>query len=160
GTCRVRGVFAPTPGAAGPLTLLGSRTRVSPAAEPYVETADDQRFVTDQGPVQSIATSSGQNDAGVFQLDFDQDRYLPFERCGAVSRWRFELPRQFRSFDYGSITDLVLHLRYTARDGGETLRAAAAGNLRALLRQASEAGSLVRTLSLRRDFPSEWHRLT
>jgi hypothetical protein len=153
-------VVGPYTSVAGTLTLLDSRTRVSTAVEPYPEVADDPRFVADHGPVQSIATSTGQNDAGVFELDFNQARYLPFERCGAVSRWRFELPREFRTFDYRTITDLVLHLRYTARDGGEALRTAASGSLRSLLHQASEAGSLVRTLSLRRDFPSEWHRLT
>ncbi|WP_156725213.1 Tc toxin subunit A-related protein [Streptomyces apocyni] len=33
----------------------------------------------------------GQNDSGVFALDFHEDSYLSFERAGAISRWRLEL---------------------------------------------------------------------
>lgn len=153
-------VVGPYTSIAGTLTLLGSRTRVTSAADGYAEATDDQRFVIDQGPVQSISTSTGLNDAGTFQFDFNQDEYLPFEFYGAISRWRFELPREIRPFDYGTISEFRLHLDYTSRDGGEALTAAANDNLRGLLRQASETGSLVRTLSLRRDFPSQWHRLT
>jgi hypothetical protein len=28
------------------------------------------------------------------------------------------MPARFPQFDYGSISDVMLHLRYTARDGG------------------------------------------
>ena len=45
----------------------------------------------------------------------------PFEGAGAVSRWRLALPHEFRAFDYGTISDVVVHLRYTARDGGQML---------------------------------------
>ncbi len=153
-------VVGPYRSAAGTLTLLASRTRVSAAPRPYAETADDPRFVVEQGGVQSIATSSGQNDAGLFELDFRDERYLPFERLGAISRWRFELPYDFRPFDYRTISDLILHVRYTARDGGRPLADAATANLRALLASAAQTGALVRTISMRRQHPTEWHRLT
>jgi hypothetical protein len=41
--------------------------------------------------MQSIATSSGQADSGLFELNFRDERYLPFEGAGAISRWRLEL---------------------------------------------------------------------
>ena len=51
-------------------------------------------------PVQSIATSNAQNDAGVFELNFRDERYLPFEGAGAISDWSLELfsdlPRTIR----------------------------------------------------------------
>jgi len=152
--------LGPYRSAAGTLTLLASRTRVSAAPRPYTEAQDDPRFVAEPGGVQSIATSSGQNDAGLFELDFRDERYLPFERFGAISRWRFQLPSDFRPFDYRTISDLILHVRYTARDGGRPLADAATSNLRALLASAAQTGTLVRTISMRRQRPSEWHRLT
>jgi hypothetical protein len=144
---------------AGTLTLVSSRTRISAAPRPYAQAQDDPRFVVELGGVQSIATSSGQNDSGLFELDFRDERYLPFERFGAISRWRFELPSDFRPFDYRTISDLILHVRYTARDGGRPLGDAATANLRALLAAAAQTGDLVRTISMRRQRPSEWHRL-
>ena len=32
--------------------------------------------------------------------------------------WRLELPNAYRQFDYNTITDIVMTLKYTARDGG------------------------------------------
>ena len=40
--------------------------------------------------IQAIATSTGQNDAGLFELNFRDERYLPFEGAGAISQWRLE----------------------------------------------------------------------
>ncbi|WP_432825049.1 neuraminidase-like domain-containing protein [Dactylosporangium sp. CA-092794] len=153
-------VVGPYRSVAGTLTLLGSRTRVGAGARPYAEGTDDPRFLVESGPVQSIATSTAQSDPGLFELNFRDELYLPFERCGAISRWRFELPRDFRAFDYQTISDLILHVRYTARDGGESLGTAATEALRSLLGSAALTGGLVRTISLRRQVPSVWHRLT
>ena len=52
---------------------------------------EDTRFRHDLVGIQSIATSSGEQDAGLFELRFGDDRYLPFEGGGIVSRWRLEL---------------------------------------------------------------------
>ena len=72
--------------------------------------------LADWVPLQSIATSSGQNDSGVFQLDFRDERYLPFEgvHLHSDTTWRFQLNNQFRSFDYDTISDVILHVSYTA----------------------------------------------
>ena len=35
--------------------------------------------------------------------------------------WK-ELPTGVRQFDYDTITDVILHMRYTAREGGGLLR--------------------------------------
>ncbi len=44
---------------------------------------------------QQIATSSGSNDSGLFNVSFDYDaRYLPFEGTGAVSDWELEIGLQ------------------------------------------------------------------
>ncbi|MEU3690568.1 neuraminidase-like domain-containing protein [Streptomyces narbonensis] len=158
-------VVGPYMGVSGTLTLLGNRVRTTTTGgSEYPERTDenDPRFVRDLVPIQSIATSGGQNDSGMFELDFRDDRYLPFEGAGAVSRWRFELPKDFRQFDYESISDLILHLRYTARDGGAPLRTKAVDSLRAAFSgQNAEPGApapLTRMISVRHEFPDAWHR--
>ena len=119
------------------LTLLSSRVRVTPlCASGYAaKPADsDARFHYEIGSVQSIATSSGVDDAGLFVVDFDDDRYLPFEGAGAISEWKIELPVHSHP-ELGKLTDIVLQLGYTARDGGSALRNAA----QAANKEAAEA---------------------
>jgi hypothetical protein len=60
-------------------------------------------------------------------------------------------------FDYDTISDVILHLRYTARDGGDELPRAAVGNLQVMIK-AGEARGNVRLFSIRHEFPTEWPR--
>jgi hypothetical protein len=117
----------------------------------------DDRFVDDRKILEAIVTSTAQNDAGLFEPGMRDERYLPFEGAGAISRWRLELPTEFRTLDYDTISDVILHIRYTARDGGEPLRAAATASVTSLLGDAT-ARPLFRLFSLRHEFPGEWHR--
>jgi hypothetical protein len=146
------------------LTLLRSSIRRSPLiGDGYSRTGpDDDRFQDYFGSIQSIVTSSGQNDSGVFDPNLRDERYLPFENSGVESEWRLELPANPaagdpQQFDYGTISDVVLHVRYTARDGGTSLRTAALGHLEQAIGQAEAAGS-VRLFSVRHEFPNEWAR--
>ncbi|MGB5713522.1 MAG: hypothetical protein WBM44_21755, partial [Waterburya sp.] len=77
----------------------------------------------------AIAVSTGQNDSGVFKLNVQGDRYLPFEGGGAISKWKLELPSEFRQFDYDTITDVVLQMRYTAVERGDKLKKPAADSV-------------------------------
>jgi hypothetical protein len=98
----------------------------------------------------------------MFESNLRDERYLPFEGAGAVSTWRLELPTTFKSFDYSTISDVILHLRYTAKEGGQSLRAAAVSGLQAALNMmmTSEKGrGVARLFSVRQEFPTEWHRL-
>ncbi|MFF8610711.1 neuraminidase-like domain-containing protein [Streptomyces sp. NPDC015346] len=158
-------VAGPYTGVSGTLTLLANRLRArATGGSTYAERTEenDPRFVRDLVPIQSIATSGGQNDGGMFELDFRDDRYLPFEGAGAISRWRFELPADFRQFDYDSISDLIMHVRYTARDGGAPLRERAVESLRETFSgEGAEPGTpavLTRMISVRHEFPDAWHR--
>jgi hypothetical protein len=74
-----------------------------------------------------------------------------------VSTWRLELPTEFPTLDYQTISDVVLHLRYTAKDGGEALRKAANDAVKAHFGDTAKS-PLVRLFSLRHEFPAEWHR--
>ena len=99
-------------------------------------------------------TSTAQSDAGLFEPAMRGDRYLPFEGAGAISTWRLELPAEFRTFDYETITDVIMHLRYTARDA-DPLHDATVASVKARLADAA-AHPLARAFSLRHEFPNEW----
>jgi hypothetical protein len=134
----------------------------SAPATPYEEDIgqDDSRFLTNFAPMQSIVTSHAQNDSGMFELNFHDERYLPFEGAGVISRWRIELAqdKQLRQFDYDTISDVLLHLRYTARDGGGLLKAAAIDRLKAMVAE-SEDVPLPRLFSARHESGSEWSKV-
>jgi hypothetical protein len=134
--------------------------------------ADDLRFSDSSGMIQSIVTSSAQNDSGLFELNFRDERYLPFEGTGAISTWRLELSGKWKDssdnvvdlaqFDFASISDAILHLRYTARDGGTGFRDATIGDLQqkiaGMMKLAEGRGGFYRLFSLRHEFPTEWNR--
>jgi hypothetical protein len=160
---RLKNVTLSVPCVVGPytslnctLTLMTNKTRVSNAlGDQYAENLEsgDDRFVTNFAAVQSIATSHGTNDAGLFEVNFRDERYLPFEGGGVVSRWRLEMRKENNAFDFESISDAILHFKYTAREGGEPLRQAA--------RQALSSGpqdGRARLFSVRHEFPSDWNR--
>lgn len=146
-------VVGPYTSVNGTLTLLSSRLREK--SVPSVSYDDESNYRSSYLPIQSISTSTGQNDSGLFELNFRDERYLPFEGGGAISSWRFKLPGEFRAFDYNSISDVILHIRYTARNGGEPL----ANSAKAAVRSLHQLTGLVQVLSLRHEYPTEWSQL-
>jgi len=149
-------VTGPYTGIHATLTLVQNsvrRTNTISSPGAYARTGnDDPRFADSLGAIQSIATSTGQNDSGLFELNYRDERYLPFEGAGAISQWRIELPKGSNQFDFNTIADVILHLKYTAREGGEALRAGAQTAF------ALPSGDLVRLFSAKHEFPTEWHR--
>jgi hypothetical protein len=117
--------------------------------------AEDDRFSDYFGTLQAIVTSAGQDDSGLFETNLHDERRLPFEWSGAVSEWRLELPSDVRQFDYNTIADVIIHLRYTAREGGDLLRNSAVASLESSIASAQAAGSVM-LFSLRHEFPTEW----
>lgn len=71
---------------------------------------------------QAIAITTGNNDSGVFQLNFNDNRYLFFEGTGAISDWQFEMPKASNQLNFDSISDVIIQLKYTAYDGGSVFR--------------------------------------
>lgn len=109
-----------------------------------------------QGTIESISLSTGQDDAGLFEASFGDSRYLPFEYKGAGgSQWSVRLPSTYRSFDYRTISDVVLTLRYTARDGGVTVARQREAEL-VKLADGTEPTVLVHAVSLRGTYPEVW----
>ena len=168
---RLTSVAVSVPCVAGPytslsarLTLLKSSVRIStaagPGSSPYPRSgADDPRFADAFGSAQSIVTSTGTNDSGLFETNLHDDRKLPFAWAGAISQWRLDIPNGVRQFDFSTIADVILHVRYTAREAGDAFQQMATANLTSCIENAQTNGS-VRLFSLRHDFPTEWARFT
>ncbi len=162
---RIKSVGLSIPAIAGPytsinctLSLQKSSIRTSSLLQDdeYGRTEEDERFTDYFTTLQSVVTSSAQNDSGLFEVNLRDERFLPFENAGAISTWRFELSRELRQFDYNSITDVILHVRYTAREGGSLLRDGATSYIKEEL--IAEAGTLFQVFSLKHDFPNDWHK--
>ncbi len=128
---------------------------------------DDNRFVENNIPVNAIAASSAQNDSGVFELSFRDERYLPFEGAGTISEWSLELfndndpdfGKALRQFDYNTISDAILHIKYTAREerADAGFKDASIAHLRDYF-SASDATHSLRLFNLRQEFPTQWYR--
>lgn len=167
---RIRSVSLTIPAVAGPyagigakLTLLKSAIRVSAEAGDYARADEDPRFSDRFGAVESVVASTGREDSGLFDTSGSDGRALPFEGAGAISTWQLELPAdpskdEPQQFDYAAIPDVILHIRYTAREGGKALRDAAMAALTGAIDTATAAGS-VRLFSVRQDFPMAWEKL-
>ena len=170
---RIKSVSISIPCIAGPYTgvnatlrLLNNKFRnsaITNNATNYPEKADvlDERFISFNIPITAIATSSGQNDAGMFELNFKDERYLPFEGAGVISGWRLELPT-VKQFDYNTISDVVLHVKYMASEGGDQLKNSAGDSvvsqLNSITQQLNETGLHI-PISLKHEMPNEWHLL-
>jgi hypothetical protein len=162
---RIKSVAISIPSVVGPytsvnctLSLLKSRLRKSPLLkdDDYApQGSEDDRFVDYIGAVQSIVTSTGSTDSGLFETNLRDERFLPFEGAGAESTWKLELPdpKDYAAFDYATISDVILHIRYTARQGVNATKVK-----EALVDMFGPEGqsNFALLFSLRHDFPTEW----
>jgi hypothetical protein len=161
---RIKSIGISIPCVAGPYTALNctltqqkSTIRVSPLLNNGQYQRDmsneDIRFVDYFGSLDEVVTSGGSNDTGMFETNLRDERFLPFEGSGAIGTWSVNLPTVFPPFDYMTISDLILHVRYTAREGGGLLGNQATTELKSFLANQSVLPLL---LSLRYDLPGEW----
>jgi hypothetical protein len=138
---RIKAVGLSIPCTVGPYTglnatvrLLKHQYRTTPAAKnggdyPQSTDEEDPRFATSNLPLTAAAFSSADSELSTFEFSLNGERFLFAEGAGVISSWRLELPRVLKQFDYRSITDVTLRLRYTSKDGGDALRAPAEGAL-------------------------------
>ncbi len=159
---RIKRVSLSLPSVVGPytsvnctLSLLRSTIRKSPVGDDYLRQGpEDDRFVDYAGAVQSIVTSGANDDGGMFETNLRDERYLPFEGAGAESTWKLDLPKpgQYPAFDYSTISDVILHIRYTARQGVVPQKVVDA--LNSIF--SDPPPQLALLFSLPHDFPTEW----
>jgi hypothetical protein len=97
---------------------------------------------------QQIALSEveeGRDNNGLFELRFDDDRYLPFEGTGAVSRWRLDTGSRPAP---AGLRDVTVTVKYTAESGGDTFATAVKGMLKPY--------PTARYFDVAADFPDAW----
>jgi Tc toxin complex TcA C-terminal TcB-binding domain len=135
------------------LSLLNYSVREEPNLDNPISHFGNTRISTT-----SISTSSAQNDTGTFEFSFRDERYLPFEGAGAISEWELKLPSIIRSFDYNTISDVIIHVSYTAKDG-DGFRDTVEGKIHDILKDFALSNGLYRLVSLKHDFPSAFYKL-
>ena len=140
-------------------TLQNSTVRTTPGG-PYLRTSqDDSRFTDYYGAPDSIVTSIGTNDSGMFETNLRDDRFLPFEGDGAISTWTLA-PPPVRTFDYSTTSPTSSCTSATppaTAVSAEAQQATTAVKGQFNPSQNSPAPSWAGTVvCLRHDFPDEW----
>ncbi|MBE7170547.1 MAG: hypothetical protein INR73_08150 [Williamsia sp.] len=184
---RIKSVSISIPCIAGPYTSVNATLRLktneyridkgATDGNSYEKNTDEitmpgsGRFRSGANPVSAMATSHAQNDSGVFELNFRDERYLPFEGAGAVSSWQIELNGKYKNpdesvldlsqLDFDSISDVILHMKYTAKEGSENFKFAALGNLTAVINEVVGTGMPLSILfDAKHELSDQWYRFT
>ncbi len=156
---RIKSVALSIPCVVGPYTSINCKLTLVKSSIQYDRT--NNKYTDCPVTLETVVTSSANADSGLFETQLHDERFLPFENAGAIGRWRIELPDQFAQFDYSTISDVILTLRYTARDGGKQLSDLVKDSLAAQFNPAPSAPhddlpGFPLLLSCRSDFFTEW----
>jgi hypothetical protein len=155
-------VTGPYTGVNATLSLTNAMVRIQPPASPYTPqgaTAAPNNPSVISSPMAAagtttIATSHGLNDPGLFDVNLRDERWLPFEGQGAISTWNLVLDPRDNNFDISTLTDVVIHVRYTARGGGDQV---AAGNVRTALKTLLSTTGRSILVSVRNTFGNAYY---
>lgn len=161
----IKSVSISIPCVAGPYTNLSARLTLKSSKLNEQQGPGSYALLNrEQPPVTAIATSTGQGDAGVFELNFRDERYLPFEGAGVEeSVWELTLPQHFEQWDHDSISDVVFHIQYTALYDDNyttTVTNDLKSQINAMMDDLQNSGqAMVKTLSLKQLFPDAYYAL-
>lgn len=122
----IKSVSISIPCVSGPYTTIPCTLNLNSSYRRINSTADLKMISLP--PCTKIATSTAQNDNGVFDFSFRDERYLPFEGAGAVSSWTLSLFNSsdlvskplYTNLDLNTISDVILHVKYTAQESGSS----------------------------------------
>ncbi|KAJ5272666.1 hypothetical protein N7478_007791 [Penicillium angulare] len=113
--------------------------------------------------ISPLSESYSKQRAGDSSRTFDE--YAPFEGAGAVSSWKISFPTNLRRFNYGTLTDVVLYVHYTAFSSGGDLEQKASNavaswaNDRLDDRKYHGDTPKVMAISLSADYAAQWKEL-
>lgn len=144
-------------------TLLESTIRISPALRGrngvYARdsNSNDERFRDFQGLGETVVTSTGQIDSGVFEIAGREDIKQFGEDLGAIFRFRAERQVLLSTWDPTTISDVIVHVRYTARYGGRDFQNTVEQELRDALNLLERP--LIRRFSIKHESPDKWARM-
>ena len=153
---RLHTVTVTIPSVTGPYTNINAI--LSLVKSEVHKTLNGTAQAVNLGRNNSIALSSGENDGGLLFSDLHNNKYLPFEGAGAISEWRLELPQQFRSFDYSTISDVVLTLAYKA-DYDASGKAGVEQNLANQLATAVQQQGAMQYINIKQHFSGAFRQL-
>ena len=98
----------------------------------------------------------------MFEFNFRDERYLPFERAGAISEWDIELSTEteLRSVRLLDNFRRDSHLNYTAREKGGPFKEKATSDTKNFIANAADLTEqpLAQMFSMKHEFPTEWNR--
>jgi hypothetical protein len=142
-------------------TLLRNTVRLLPTIGDGYERRPapeaDPRFADNFAALQGMVTGNAMDDPGLFVRDItdnlEDPRYLPFENAGLIGEWHIELPAARNALDLSTVSDVKLHLHYTALDGGSGLRGAAEAAV-----EAEAPDHVDVAFDARGEFPEAWAR--
>lgn len=156
---RIKSVSISIPCIAGPYTTIPATLTLSKSS--IRKEANTTATLVEDESKERIATSSSQNDSGVFELNFRDERYVPFEGRGAISSWDLSLmdDAALRLFDYNTISDVIIHLKYSAHNGEEQNSGFGGDVKTALKANLSDAAlhlPFAQLVNLKTQFANEW----
>ena len=156
----IKSVRITIPCVTGPYTNIGAKLILEGSKVRKEAKIDSRLMDIANQKLTSIATSNAQNDGGIFDLNFRDERYLAFEGAGAISQWKLELPSMLRSFDYDTIADVIVHVSYTAKEDGG-FRKVVEGKIKENLEKfaSNPDQGLYRLISLKHEFPNAFYKL-
>ncbi len=99
--------------------------------------------------IQSVELSGASNATGLFETNYRDERYLPFEGSGVDVTWQLEMPKPSNSFDFNSLIDIMLTIDYTSLSDSEYKKA--------VIKQLGNTTGGVSTVSARSNFPDTWY---
>lgn len=116
---RIKSISISLPTTLGPYEDI--RALLTQTSSEVVMPGAEKKSIKGQRANQQVALSTGIDDSGLLTLNFQDERYLPFEYTGAISKWKLSFPNHVsQKAMLESLTDIIVHVKYTARvDGGE-----------------------------------------
>ena len=115
---RIKTISVSLPAVVGPYENIRA-TLMQTSSKVFLSADATSTFKENLRASQQIALSTGVDDNGLFTLNFNDERYLPFEYTGAISKWVLTFPNpDAQKAMLESLTDVIVHVCYTARVGG------------------------------------------
>jgi hypothetical protein len=106
---------------------------------------------------ESVALSGPSKAIGLFELHPNDPMLFPFEGSGVATTWRLEMPKGANRFDFATLYDVLVTIRYTAQEDRDYRAKVLEG-----MKQDDEGfvdTEAVRYFSLRHDFADQWYHL-
>jgi hypothetical protein len=114
---RIKSISISLPAVLGPYEDI--RATLTQTSSEVTLPGPDKKSMNNLRANQQIALSTGVDDSGLFTLSFQDERYLPFEYTGAISKWQLSFPKHdTQKSMLESLTDIIVHVQYTARANG------------------------------------------